>query len=93
MIPCTWYLPATARALSHCHRQVILFGLDESRIVSAATDAGSVSAYVPAYAQARWSSFANVQWCIANDVQLQQYVDVIGQRLAQTEPWGTLITR
>jgi hypothetical protein len=58
-----------------------------------------------AYAQARWSSFPNVQWTIINDVMLVdnkselkgrevnwQTVNQVGTDMAAREPWGTLLT-
>lgn len=57
------------------------------------------------YAQARFSAFPNVIWCISNDRELvgegvklkgrrvpASIIDRIGREMAAREPWGTLLT-
>jgi hypothetical protein len=72
--------------------QLILFGEDEAWL-RAAAGGDAMLAYLPAYAQARWSAFANVQFCVLNDRNVAPLVDVIGSAMARREPWGTLLTR
>jgi hypothetical protein len=70
-------------------------------------DAGDPAARLIArYAQARFSAFPNVYWCISNDREIvevraqalrgrQVYRDTIsgmGRDMASREPWGTLLT-
>jgi hypothetical protein len=70
-------------------------------------DAGDQAARLIArYAQARFSAFPNVYWCISNDREIvesrgqaledrQVYRDMIGKMgrdMASREPWGTLLT-
>jgi len=50
-----------------------------------------LAAAIPREAQARWSSFPNVVWCVANDVTLEDAINTIGSAMAANEPWGTLI--
>jgi hypothetical protein len=52
-----------------------------------------MSALIPAYAQARWSAFPTVQWCVINDVVRHAHVDVVATAMAAREPWGSLLTR
>lgn len=65
--------------------------------------AGDVAAqWIARYAQARFSAFPNVQWCISNDQDLDQsgcgrcvppaIIDQIGQDMQRREAWGTLLT-
>lgn len=72
--------------------QVILFGEDAAALLVAATRPSSVWAYLPVYAQARFSSFANVHWCVINDVNSMGPVQAVGAAMHAREPWGTLIT-
>ena len=60
--------------------------------------------YVARHAQARFSAFPNVYWCIANDlIMARQTVDEtmqlaadtirqVGADMREREPWGTLLT-
>jgi hypothetical protein len=72
--------------------QVIVFGEDASAIASASTQPSSIWAYLPVYAQARLSSFANVHWCVINDVNTAAHVHAIASAMHSREPWGTLVT-
>jgi inosine-uridine nucleoside N-ribohydrolase len=57
---------------------------------------------VARYAQARFSAFPNVQWCISNDSHISPSpgprnaapatIDRIGLDMRSREPWGTLLT-
>jgi len=95
-------------ALDH-HPQVILklipYGEDTDEIRRyAAGDPASL--LIARYAQARFSAFPNVYWCISNDREIvedstqslsgrQVYADTIrqmGMDMAVREPWGTLLT-
>lgn len=64
-----------------------------------------MSRFVAQYAQARFSAFPNVTWCISNDRRIVHddeqadtrsvpaaVVDGIGREMAAREPWGTLLT-
>lgn len=54
------------------------------------------------YAQARFSSFPNVQWCVSNDSHISPdpgkrnaapaTIDRIGRDMRAREPWGTLLS-
>jgi len=61
--------------------------------------------FVAAFAQARFSAFPNIYWCISNDRELVKpgtelsgrrvpisVIDRIGRDMAEREPWGTLLT-
>jgi hypothetical protein len=72
--------------------QLIIYGEDGARVARAAAG-DAISAYVAAYAQARWSAFANVHFCVVNDVSEAAAVEVVGRAMAAREPWGTLLTR
>ena len=71
--------------------QVIVYGEDAPRLALAAAG-DAISAYAAQYAQARWSSFPNVQWCVIND-RTTTSVRPIAEAMAAREPWSTLLTR
>lgn len=58
--------------------------------------------WIARHAQARFSAFPNVQWCISNDQDLEhancgrcvapQTIDEIGRDMHKREAWGTLLT-
>ncbi len=62
----------------------------------------AASQWISRYAQARFSAFPNVQWCISNDQDLQHsgcgrcvppaIIDQIGHDMQQREAWDTLLT-
>lgn len=64
----------------------------------------AMSNLIAQYAQARWSAFPNIYWCISNDREIvtidklrgrqvrRSTIDRIGRDMAAREPWGTLIT-
>jgi hypothetical protein len=76
---------------------------DEIRRYAAGDPASQL---IARYAQARFSAFPNVYWCITNDREIieddtqpltgrQVYADTIrqmGRDMAAREPWGTLLT-
>lgn len=87
----------------HIQFQLIPYGEDTSEIRRYESD--RMTRMIAKEAQARFSSFPNVQWCIVNDREVvtggslnkerQVYassIDTIGNDMAQREPWGTLIT-
>ena len=71
--------------------QVIVYGEDKS-VLNAAELGSKVAQLIAEEAQARWSSFANVVWCIANDVRMYDAVRMLAIGMAVREPWGTLIS-
>jgi hypothetical protein len=95
-------------ALEH-HPRVILklipYGEDTDEIRRYAAG-DPASRLIARYAQARFSAFPNVYWCITNDREIvedsaqtlagrQVYADTIrqmGRDMAGREPWGTLLT-
>ncbi len=95
-------------ALEH-HPRVILklipYGEDTDEIRRYAAG-DPASRLIARYAQARFSAFPNVYWCITNDREIvedgtqtltgrQVYADTIrqmGRDMAAREPWGTLVT-
>jgi len=83
--------------------QLIPYGEDTEKIKQySKNDAASQA--IMRIAQARWSAFPNIYWCISNDRQVVHdeeltgrkvdflMIDVIGKDAKQREPWGTLIT-
>jgi hypothetical protein len=84
--------------------QLIPFGEDTEELKR--YNAGdSASFAMLRYAQARFSSYPNIIWCISNDREIvnedtpltgrritKQNIDKIGKDMAEREPWGTLIT-
>jgi len=89
----------------HVILKLIPYGEDMEELHRyAAGDAAS--ALVAKYAQARFSAFPNVYWCISNDREIvedslqslagrQVYAGTIrrvGREMAAREPWGTLLT-
>lgn len=95
-------------ALEHYPRvilKLIPYGEDTAEIRRYA--AGDPASHLIArYAQARFSAFPNVYWCMTNDREIvedntqtltgrQVYADTIrqmGSDMATCEPWGTLLT-
>lgn len=83
--------------------QLIVYGEDTDEIKR--YDAGDRTAqYAARYAQARWSSFPNVQWEVSNDRVIKKggaltgrevgydMIEKMGSDMHAREPWGTLIT-
>lgn len=84
--------------------QLIPYGEDGQELKRyAAGDA--MSRLAARHAQARWSAFPNVLWCISNDQKIvgedkpvegervpASAIEAIGKDMAAREPWGTLLT-
>lgn len=62
----------------------------------------AAAAFVAKYAQARFSAFPNVQWCMSNDSYISETpgkinahpdtIEKMGAAWKAREPWGTLLT-
>ncbi len=88
----------------HVMLQLIPFGEDTDELKR--YGAGDrMSRLVPRYAQARFSAYPNVLWCISNDREIvsknkpltgrrirNETINQIGLAMAKQEPWGTLLT-
>jgi hypothetical protein len=72
--------------------QVIVYGEDDGAVADAATTPGSIQAYVSEYAQARWSAFPNVHWCVLNDRSPSSDTSAVASIMYEREAWGSLIT-
>jgi hypothetical protein len=84
--------------------QLIPYGEDTQELLRYAKgDAAAQS--IARVAQARWSAFPNVTWCVSNDREIvppdtelkrrrvpATVIDRIARDMAQREPWGTLLT-
>lgn len=90
------------------HPRVILklipYGEDTAELLRYGRD-DRASQLIASYAQARFSAFPNVTWCISNDRVMVadgkplsgnmvpvSVIDKIGKDMASREPWGTLLT-
>ncbi len=84
--------------------QLIPFG-EDTKELKRYYDNDSLSLEMLRYAQARFSAFPNVTWCISNDREIatslvdlstrkisKENIEKIGVNMAAREPWGTLIT-
>ena len=79
---------------------------EDANLVNRYAEGDPVALVVARYAQARWSSFPNVQWTISNDLKILKQdttkltgrqvhietINMIGRDMAAREPWGTLIS-
>lgn len=87
----------------HIQFQLIPYGEDTLEIRRYGDDREAQS--IARYAQARFSAYPNVQWCIVNDREIVQSgalneerqvlastINKIGEDMAAREPWGTLLT-
>lgn len=85
----------------HIQFQVIIYGEDWPEL--ARYGKGDRAAQLVArYAQARFSAFPNVYWCISNDAHISSgsgarnadpaVINQIGNDMKRREPWGTLLT-
>ncbi|WP_439482788.1 DUF5060 domain-containing protein [Cyclobacterium plantarum] len=87
----------------HIVLQLIPYAEDADLINSYAS--GNPAAQkVAQYAQARWSSFPNIQWTMSNDMVIVnedslsgrevhfETINLMGRDMAAREPWGTLLT-
>ncbi|NOX99921.1 MAG: DUF4038 domain-containing protein [Verrucomicrobia bacterium] len=88
----------------HIMLQLIPFGEDTEELKRYAKS-DRMALLIPQYAQARFSSYPNVLWCISNDREIvaddkplsgrkihRKTIDRIGRQMAQREPWKTLLT-
>ena len=85
----------------HIQFQLILYGEDTAQLHRYASG-DRASQLVARYAQARFSAFPNVHWCISNDRDLTdkpgnrsvspQIIRQIARDIREREPWGTLLT-
>lgn len=84
--------------------QLIPFGEDTEEL-KRYFEGDPVSYAMVQYAQARFSAYPNIQWCISNDREIvadsvvmtgrqvtAQIIDKIAQDMKAREPWGTLLT-
>jgi hypothetical protein len=78
---------------------------EDAPLINSYTEGSRKAQKIAQYAQARWSSFPNVQWTIVNDMILVdnkaalkgrevnwQTIDQMGKDMAAREPWETLLT-
>lgn len=77
---------------------------EDTDLIRKYSEADAASMLVARYAQARWSSFPNVQWTITNDREISrsdtlrgrevhyETINAMGRDMAKREAWGTLIT-
>lgn len=85
----------------HIQFQVILYGEDIAELQRYG-DGDRAAWLVARYAQARFSAFPNVQWCISNDAIISPHpgkrnaapgtIHRIGKDIRAREPWGTLLS-
>ncbi len=87
----------------HMMFKLIPYGEDHDELRGYAND--TLSQWIARYAQARFSAFPNVHWCVSNDKEIvpddeevagrkvhQGMIDRIAKDMAAREPWGTLLT-
>lgn len=83
--------------------KLIPYGEDTDELLRYDTD--EMARWAARYAQARFSAFANVHWCVSNDRIIvpdgsklegrkihRGIIDRIARDMAAREPWGTLLT-
>lgn len=85
----------------HIIFQLIPFGEDSRELIKYYNN-DLTSKRMAKYAQARFSAFSNIYWCISNDRYiekgskqskiLKRSIDIIATDMHNREPWGTLIT-
>jgi hypothetical protein len=83
--------------------QLIPYGEDTAELLRHG-EGDPMAQLVARYAQARFSAYPNVTWCVSNDREIVRDDDLVGRRvpeqvihdlgaeMAAREPWGTLIT-
>ena len=83
--------------------KLIPYGEDTEEIIRYGQGDRAAS-LIARYAQARFSAFANVIWCVSNDREIAEEeelqgrrvpwatIDRMGREMAAREPWGTLLT-
>ncbi len=87
----------------HVMFKLIPYGEDTKELLRYKSDA--VSKWAARYAQARFSAFPNVHWCVSNDHKIvgneeelsgrkihESTIDQIAEDMAAREPWGSLLT-
>ena len=87
----------------HIMFKLIPYGEDTAELLRYENDA--LSQWVARYAQARFSAFPNVHWCVSNDREIvpndeelsgrkvrEATIDRIAKDMTSREPWGTLLT-
>ena len=90
-------------AHSHIMFKLIPYGEDTPELLRYEND--PLTQWVARYAQARFSAFPNVHWCVSNDHEIvpegeelsgrkiyMSTIDRIAKDMAKREPWGTLLT-
>ncbi len=77
---------------------------EDAKMINSYTSGNPAALKIAQYAQARWSSFPNIQWTISNDMVMVnkdslsgrevnfQTIQQIGRDMAAREPWNTLLT-
>ncbi|MEM6844896.1 MAG: DUF5060 domain-containing protein [Bacteroidota bacterium] len=79
---------------------------EDTEMIRRYGEGDEVSRLIARYAQARWSSFPNIQWAMTNDRKIKadtvaaisgrevyhRTIRQMGQDYHDREPWGTLIT-
>jgi hypothetical protein len=79
---------------------------EDTDMIRQYAEGDQASQLIARYAQARWSSFPNIQWAMTNDRKIKpdtvasisgrevyyQTIQKMGQDYHEREPWGTLIT-
>lgn len=64
--------------------QLILYGEDQDEVKRAGSN-DAISLLVAKYAQARFSSFPNIHWCISNDFRITEIMDHAVERKGQED--------
>jgi hypothetical protein len=79
---------------------------EDANLLNKYAEGDPASLIVGRYAQARWSSFPNIQWTVSNDMKIVkddtapltgrqvhiETINLIGRDFAAREPWGTLLS-
>ncbi len=90
---------------THPHMMFKLIPYGEDKIELRRYETAALSPWIARYAQARFSAFPNVHWCVSNDHKIvaddeeltgrnlhESTIDRIAKDMAAREPWGTLLT-
>ncbi|WPP50605.1 DUF5060 domain-containing protein [Catalinimonas niigatensis] len=77
---------------------------EDTDLINKYSEGNAASLLVARSAQARWSSFPNIQWTITNDRQISrsdtlsgrevhyETINAMGRDMSEREAWGTLLT-